>query len=195
MCSHARRYPHRPRSRWASPRAHRGGDACPTTTDRPACRDHDGAGGGCGRYASAFRLGFIFVALLLATFLVALDQTIVATTLPTVVGELGGLNHLSWVMTAYLLAQTASTPLYGKLGDQYGRKLVFQVAIIIFLAGSAVSIHRRCGLLRCVTIFGGVVDSGATRRVCGCVPEPAGCDDLLRCRSWVGCRARSSSRW
>ncbi len=67
------------------------------------------------------RLGLIFAALLLGMFLAALDQTIVATALPTIVGELGGLNHLSWVVTAYLLAQTVSTPLYGKLGDQYGR--------------------------------------------------------------------------
>ena len=87
------------------------------------------------------RLGLIFAALLLGMFLAALDQTIVATALPTIVGELGGLNHLSWVVTAYLLAQTVSTPLYGKLGDQYGRKLMFQVAIVIFLVGSVL-----CGL-------------------------------------------------
>ena len=80
-------------------------------------------------YVTGRRLGLIFAALLLGMFLAALDQTIVATALPTIVGELGGLNHLSWVVTAYLLAQTVSTPLYGKLGDQYGRKLMFQVAI------------------------------------------------------------------
>ena len=62
-----------------------------------------------------------------------------ATALPTIVGDLGGLNHLSWVVTAYLLTTTASTPLYGKLGDSYGRKKVFQVAILIFLVGSALS--------------------------------------------------------
>jgi EmrB/QacA subfamily drug resistance transporter len=73
---------------------------------------------------------------MLGMLLAALDQTIVATALPTIVGELGGLNHLSWVVTAYLLAQTVSTPLYGKLGDQYGRKLLFQVAIVTFLVGS-----------------------------------------------------------
>ncbi|MCX4822792.1 MFS transporter [Streptomyces sp. NBC_01142] len=76
-------------------------------------------------------------ALLLGMLLAALDQTIVATALPTIVSELGGMNHLSWVVTAYLLAATAATPLWGKLGDQYGRKKLFQTAIVIFLAGSA----------------------------------------------------------
>ncbi|MGW5968893.1 DHA2 family efflux MFS transporter permease subunit [Streptomyces sp. NPDC055186] len=76
-------------------------------------------------------------ALLLGLLLAALDQTIVATALPTIVSELGGLEHLSWVVTAYLLASTAATPLWGKLGDQYGRKRLFQLAILIFLLGSA----------------------------------------------------------
>jgi MFS family permease len=68
-------------------------------------------------------------------------QTIVATALPTIVGDLGGIQHLSWVVTAYLLASTVVGPLYGKLGDQYGRKTLLQVAIVIFLIGSAL-----CGL-------------------------------------------------
>ncbi|MFE1837806.1 MDR family MFS transporter [Streptomyces sviceus] len=71
----------------------------------------------------------------------ALDQTIVSTALPTIVSDLGGMSHLSWVVTAYLLASTAATPLWGKLGDQYGRKKLFQAAIVIFLIGSAL-----CGL-------------------------------------------------
>ncbi|MFK0265959.1 MFS transporter [Streptomyces angustmyceticus] len=75
-------------------------------------------------------------ALLLGMLIAALDQTIVATALPTIVSELGGLDHLSWVVTAYLLAATAATPLWGKLGDQYGRKKLFQTAIVIFLVGS-----------------------------------------------------------
>jgi EmrB/QacA subfamily drug resistance transporter len=79
----------------------------------------------------------IFTALMLAILLAALDQTIVATALPTIVGDLGGLSHLSWVVTAYLLATTASTPLWGKLGDQFGRKTLFQASIVIFLIGSA----------------------------------------------------------
>nr|WP_246258822.1 MDR family MFS transporter [Streptomyces typhae] len=69
--------------------------------------------------------------------LAALDQTIVSTALPTIVSDLGGLEHLSWVVTAYMLAATAATPLWGKLGDQYGRKKLFQTAIVIFLIGSA----------------------------------------------------------
>jgi EmrB/QacA subfamily drug resistance transporter len=81
----------------------------------------------------------VFGALMLGMFLAALDQTIVSTALPTIVGELGGVEHLSWVVTAYLLASTASTPLYGKLGDMYGRKPVFLAAILIFLAGSMLS--------------------------------------------------------
>src|SRR5215218_9043808 len=78
----------------------------------------------------------VFAALMLGMFLAALDQTIVSTALPTIVGELGGLEHLSWVVTSYLLAATVSTPIYGKLGDMYGRKPVFLAAILIFLAGS-----------------------------------------------------------
>jgi EmrB/QacA subfamily drug resistance transporter len=84
----------------------------------------------------AERKRVIFSALLLAVLLAALDQTIVATALPTIVGELGGLTHLSWVVTAYLLASTVSAPLYGKFGDLYGRKVVLQTAIVIFLIGS-----------------------------------------------------------
>ncbi|MEV6482628.1 MDR family MFS transporter [Streptomyces sp. NPDC051576] len=80
-------------------------------------------------------------ALLLGLLLAALDQTIVSTALPTIVSDLGGLEHLSWVVTAYLLASTAATPLWGKLGDQYGRKRLFQIAIVIFLIGSAL-----CGM-------------------------------------------------
>jgi EmrB/QacA subfamily drug resistance transporter len=78
----------------------------------------------------------IFSGLLLAMLLAALDSTIVATALPTIVGELGGLERLAWVVTAYLLAQTIVTPLYGKLGDLYGRKVVLQTGIVVFLIGS-----------------------------------------------------------
>ncbi|HEU4877395.1 MAG TPA: MDR family MFS transporter [Sphingomicrobium sp.] len=83
----------------------------------------------------------IFGALLLVMLLASLDQTIVSTALPTIVGEFGGLEHLSWIVTAYMLATTVVTPLYGKLGDLFGRKIVLQVAILLFLAGSAL-----CGL-------------------------------------------------
>jgi EmrB/QacA subfamily drug resistance transporter len=87
------------------------------------------------------RIRAIFGALLLVLFLASLDQTIVSTALPTIVGDLGGIEHLSWVVTAYLLTATVSGPLYGKIGDLYGRKPVLQTAIVIFLAGSAL-----CGL-------------------------------------------------
>src|SRR3954463_6304722 len=86
-------------------------------------------------------LSVVIGALLLVMLLASLDQTIVATALPTIVGDLGGLEHISWVVTAYLLASTVVGPLYGKLGDLYGRKLLLQTAIVIFLVGSML-----CGL-------------------------------------------------
>src|SRR3954454_18418489 len=76
-------------------------------------------------------------ALALGMLLAALDQTIVSTALPTIVSDLGGIDHLSWVVTAYLLASTAATPLWGKLGDMYGRKRLYQTVIVVFLIGSA----------------------------------------------------------
>ena len=82
-----------------------------------------------------------FSALVLVLLLASLDQTIVATALPTIVGEIGGLSHLSWIVTAYLLSTTVVVPLYGKLGDVFGRRIVLQAAIVIFLIGSAL-----CGL-------------------------------------------------
>ena len=88
----------------------------------------------------------VFSGLVLGMLLAALDSTIVSTALPTIVGELGGLAHLAWVVTAYLLAQTVVTPLYGKLGDLFGRKGVLQSAIVLFLLGSAL-----CGLSRNMT--------------------------------------------
>jgi EmrB/QacA subfamily drug resistance transporter len=85
---------------------------------------------------------------MLVLLMAALDQTIVSTALPTIVGDLGGLNHISWVVTAYLLAQTAVTPIYGKLGDLYGRKIVLQVALVVFLVGSAL-----CGAAQNLTML------------------------------------------
>jgi EmrB/QacA subfamily drug resistance transporter len=87
-----------------------------------------------------------FTGLMLVLLMASLDQTIVSTALPTIVGDLGGLNHISWVVTAYLLAQTAVTPVYGKLGDLYGRKIMLQIALVIFLVGSAL-----CGLSTSLT--------------------------------------------
>src|SRR5271170_3679712 len=85
------------------------------------------------------RVLVIIGTLMLGMFLSALDQTIVSTALPTIVADLHGASHLSWVIVAYLLAATVSTPLWGKLGDQYGRKFFFQSAIVIFLVGSVLS--------------------------------------------------------
>src|SRR5215469_11728590 len=98
-------------------------------------RDHDSRG-----------VLVVFTGLMLVMLMAALDQTIVSTALPTIVGDLGGLSHISWVVTAYLLAQTAVTPVYGKLGDQYGRKIVLQVALVLFLIGSAL-----CGASQSLT--------------------------------------------
>ncbi|MGF6598043.1 EmrB/QacA subfamily drug resistance transporter [Paraburkholderia sp. GAS448] len=88
----------------------------------------------------------LFPALLLVMLLAALDQTIVSTALPTIVGELGGLESLSWVVTAYLLTSTIVVPLYGKFGDLFGRKIVLQTAIVLFLIGSAL-----CGVAQNMT--------------------------------------------
>src|SRR5262245_14113740 len=78
----------------------------------------------------------VYGGLMAGMLVAALDQTIVATALPTIVGDLGGLDHLSWVVTAYLLTSTVSVPLYGKVSDLLGRKIVFQAAIVIFVLGS-----------------------------------------------------------
>jgi EmrB/QacA subfamily drug resistance transporter len=104
------------------------------------------------------RVRLIFGALLLVLLLASLDQTIVSTALPTIVGDLGGVSDLSWVVTAYLLSSTVVGPVYGKLGDQYGRKIVLQVAIVIFLVGSAL-----CGISQNMTeliVFRGIQGLG-----------------------------------
>jgi EmrB/QacA subfamily drug resistance transporter len=102
------------------------------------------------------RILVILFALMLGMFLAALDQTIVATALPTIAGDLRGLNHLSWVVTAYLIASTISLPLWGKFGDLYGRKNFFQLSIVIFLIGSMLSglSHTMIELIACRAIQG-----------------------------------------
>ena len=90
---------------------------------------------------SATQRNVVFVTILLGLLLSALDQTIVSSALPTIVGDLGGAGHLSWIVTAYMLAQTIAAVLAGKLGDLFGRKRVFQASVIVFIAGSLV-----CGL-------------------------------------------------
>jgi EmrB/QacA subfamily drug resistance transporter len=117
----------------------------------------------------------IIGALLLGMLLAALDQTIVATALPTIAGDLHGLSHLSWVVTAYLLASTVSTPLWGKLGDLYGRKTFFEASIVIFLVGSVLAgvAHSMLELIafRAVQgIGGGGLLTGAQTIVADVVP-------------------------
>jgi EmrB/QacA subfamily drug resistance transporter len=85
------------------------------------------------------QIQIVFIGLMAGMLLASLDQTIVSTALPTIVGDLGGLRHLSWVVTAYLLTSTISVPLYGKISDLYGRKRIFQLAIVVFVAGSMLS--------------------------------------------------------
>jgi EmrB/QacA subfamily drug resistance transporter len=96
-------------------------------------------GAGADRPGVRREVMIILPGLLLAIMLAMLDQLVVSTALPRIVGQLGGVTHLSWVVTAYVLASTVTTPLYGKLGDQYGRKRWLIIAIIVFLAGSALS--------------------------------------------------------
>ncbi|NED83909.1 MFS transporter, partial [Streptomyces sp. SID11233] len=87
------------------------------------------------------RRNIVFATITLGILLAALDQTIVGTALPTIVADLGGGEHMSWVVTSYLLAETVSTVLVGKFGDLFGRKVVFQISAIVFITGSFL-----CGL-------------------------------------------------
>ena len=96
-------------------------------------------GAGADRPGVRREVLIILPGLLLAIMLAMLDQLVVSTALPRIVGDLGGVTHLSWVVTAYVLATTVTTPLYGKLGDLYGRKRWLMIAIVIFLIGSALS--------------------------------------------------------
>ena len=105
------------------------------------------------------RILAIYAGLMVTLLLAALDQTIVATALPRIVSDLGGITQYSWVFTAYMLTSTVTVPLYGKLGDVYGRKYLFLVAIVIFLVGSAL-----CGLAQGMTqlvIFRAIQGIGA----------------------------------
>jgi EmrB/QacA subfamily drug resistance transporter len=105
------------------------------------------------------RILAIYAGLMVALFLAALDQTIVSTALPRIVSDLGGISQYSWVFTAYMLASTVTVPIYGKLGDVYGRKPLFLFAIVVFLVGSAL-----CGLAQNMTqlvLFRGVQGLGA----------------------------------
>jgi len=111
----------------------------PTPASPVSGADIGAAGNGALPGLSRRAVLLIIGALMLGMLLAALDQTIVSTALPTIVGDLKGGSHIAWVITAYLLATTVSTPLWGKLGDQYGRKTFFQASIVIFLVGSVLS--------------------------------------------------------
>lgn len=112
------------------------------TSSRTATQTRPASGAASsGELISPQRRNLIFVAIVLGMLLAALDQTIVATALPTIVADLGDAGHQSWVVTSYLLASTIVTALVGKLGDLFGRKRVFQTAVIFFVAGSIL-----CGL-------------------------------------------------
>lgn len=115
-----------------------------TTVAAPAGTGSDSA------LITAGRRNFIFAAIVLGMLLAALDQTIVATALPTIVADLGDAGRQSWVVTSYLLASTIVTALVGKLGDLYGRKRVFEVAVLFFVAGSVL-----CGLAQSMTMLVG----------------------------------------
>ncbi|MET9770175.1 MFS transporter [Streptomyces sp. NPDC006415] len=119
-----------------------GGTAVAAGATAPAPPPPPPAGPGSGQAAadiSPRKVRMVFLGLMLTLLLAALDQMIVATALPKIVGELHGLEKMSWAVTAYLLASTIVLPLYGKLGDLFGRKGVFQFAIVVFIIGSALA--------------------------------------------------------
>jgi EmrB/QacA subfamily drug resistance transporter len=129
----------------------------------------------------------VFSGIMLGMLLAAIDQTIVATALPTIVGDLGGLDHLAWVVTAYLLAETVATPLFGKLGDLYGRKRLFQAAITIFVAGSALSgVARSMGQLIAFRAVQGVGAGGLIVLAMAIIADVVSPRDRGRYQGFIG---------
>src|SRR5215469_18781189 len=106
-------------------------------TTNPPSQSYTAMGG--GRRIHGFALVSVLIALMLTLLLEALDQTIVGTALPRIVGQLQGFDRYTWVVTAYLLASTTMIPVVGKLSDQFGRKWFFVVGVLLFLTGSALS--------------------------------------------------------
>ena len=140
----------------ARPKTRRPGGAAAGDTRGGSRPDRSAVTGGHAE-RSTFRLSL--AGLLTTMALASLDQNIVSTALPRIVGELGGLAHLPWVITAFMLTATATAPLYGKLSDMHGRRPLFVVAIVVFIAGSAL-----CGLARSMTgliLFRGLQGLGA----------------------------------
>ena len=133
------------------------------------------------------RFRLIFGALLLVMLLASLDQTIVSTALPTIVGDLGGLAQLSWIVTAYMLAQTIVTPVYGKLGDLFGRKIVLQAAILLFLFGSALcGLSRSMGALIAFRVIQGLGGGGLMVSTMAAVADIAPPRDRARLQGYFG---------
>src|SRR5690349_22248199 len=99
-------------------------------------------------HMDAAGVGFAFAAIVLAMLPAVLDQTILATALPTIAADLGRLTDVSWVVTAYVVAAAATTPLWGKLGDRHGRKRLLELSLLLFLAASAV-----CGAAQSITML------------------------------------------
>src|ERR1700733_2023211 len=125
--------------------------------------------------APARNVRWTLLGVMLAMLLSMLDNTIVGTSLPTVVRDLGGLNQLSWVVSAYLLASAASTPVWGKFGDLYGRKRLYLTSVVVFLAGSALSGAARSmtGLITARALQGlgaGGIGAGAFALIASLVP-------------------------
>lgn len=132
------------------------------------------------------RRNVVFGTIMLGVLLAALDQTIVGTALPTIVADLGGGQHMSWVVTSYLLAETVATVLVGKFGDLFGRKLIFQISAIIFITGSFL-----CGLasnMSLLILWRGVQGIGAGGLM---VTAMALIADVIRCANGASTRARS----
>lgn len=124
---------------------------------------------------------------MLGMLLAALDQTIVGTALPTIVSDLGGAAHMSWVVTAYLLAETVATVLVGKFGDMFGRKIVFQLSAIIFITGSFLcGLSTNMSLLIAWRALQGIGAGGLM------VTAMALIADVIRCASAASTRARSA---
>lgn len=130
--------------------------------------------------------------LMLGTLVAALGQTVVATALPTIVGELGGQDRLAWVVSATLLTSTASTPLWGKLSDLYGRRPLFQAAIVVFLAGSVLcGLSQSMGQLIAFRAIQGLGIGGLmalSQAIIGDIVSPASGADTrapwARCSAW-----------
>lgn len=134
---------------------------------------------------SRARTNVVFATVVLGMLMAALDQTIVSTALPTIVADLGGAGHMAWVVTAYLLAEAVATALAGKLGDLFGRKLIFQLSAVIFIAGSMLAGLANGMLL--LIVARGIQGVGAGGLM---VTSMALIADTIRCANAANTKAR-----